>query len=84
MKPKMVIYECENCGKHFYREVVETLVDDGSECHVHVEVLNDNEGNPEEFPMCECVGGNAAYNVDLDLEDNAEQTGMSVARTICV
>lgn len=72
MTPKLVIYECENCGKHFYRDVVEVLTDDGADCHVHVEVLNDNEGNPEEFPMCACLGGNADYNVDLDLEDHEE------------
>jgi hypothetical protein len=52
MTPKYVIYECENCGKLFYRGVEETLVDDGADCHVHVEVLND-----EEFPMCGCLGG---------------------------
>ena len=28
MKPKFVVYECENCGKLFYRDVVETITDD--------------------------------------------------------
>ena len=72
MKPKMVIYECENCGKHFYREVVEVLADEAEHCAVNVEVLNDAEGNAEEFPMCPCLGGDETRGVDLDLEDIAE------------
>ena len=48
MKPSYVVYECENCGGLFYRDVVETIVDDGAECHVKVEVLKDAEGADEE------------------------------------
>jgi hypothetical protein len=69
MKPKMVIYECENCGKHFYRNVAHVAVDDGVECHVFVEKLLDNENQPEEFPMCPCLGGNEEYGVDLELDN---------------
>lgn len=61
MKPSYVVYECENCGKLFYREVAETLVDDVEHCEVKVALLNDAEGAIEEFPMCECVGGDAAH-----------------------
>ena len=59
MTPKYIVYECENCGKCFARDVVEVLCDDGADCHVHVEVLNDENGEPEEFPMCPCLGGDA-------------------------
>lgn len=69
MTPKYVVYECENCGKLFYRGVAEVLTDDGAECHVHVEVLNDAEGNAEEFPMCGCLGGDTAHTLN---EDSAE------------
>jgi hypothetical protein len=69
MKPKMVIYECENCGKHFYRNVANVVTDDEMECHVFVENVRDNEGNPEEFPMCPCLGGCAEYGVDLELDN---------------
>ena len=44
MKPSYVVYECENCGGLFYRDVVETIVDDGADCHVKVQVLKDAEG----------------------------------------
>lgn len=71
MTPKYVVYECENCGKLFYRGVAEVLTDDGAECHVHVEVLNDAEGNAEEFPMCGCLGGDGAYTLNADTAEEA-------------
>lgn len=62
MKPKYVVYECENCGKLFYRDVVETIVDDGAECHVMVQLVPEHESTDiEEFPMCNCLGGNGEY-----------------------
>ena len=65
MTPKYVVYECEECGKTFYREVATTLKDDGAECHVLVELLaqEDAEAGIEEFPMCNCLGGNAAHTL---------------------
>ena len=64
MKPKYVVYECENCGKLFYRDVAETITDDGAECHVMVQLVAEHESTDiEEFPMCNCVGGDAAYVV---------------------
>lgn len=64
MKPKYVVYECENCGKLFYREVEEVLTDDAAHCEVNVKLIAEKETNDiEEFPMCECVGGDAAYVV---------------------
>lgn len=71
MTPKYVVYECENCGKLFYRGVAEVLTDDGAECHVNVEVLNDAEGNAEEFPMCGCLGGDGAYTLNADAAEEA-------------
>lgn len=65
MKPSFVAYECENCGGVFYRDVVDTIIDDGANCHVIVEVLKDAEGNDEEFPMCECLGGDADHMIDI-------------------
>ena len=62
MEPKYVVYECENCGKLFYREVAEVLTDDGAHCEVNVALL-DYEGEKEEFPMCGCLGGNADYMI---------------------
>lgn len=63
MKPKYVVYECENCGKLFYRDVVETITDDGAECHVMVQLVPEHESadSIEEFPMCNCLGGNGEY-----------------------
>jgi hypothetical protein len=72
MKPSYVVYECENCGGLFYRNVVETIVDDGADCHVQVEVLTDAEGNAEEFPMCACLGGDAAHLLEEVEEDEVE------------
>lgn len=65
MKPKYVVYECEECGKTFYREVAETLKDDGAECHVMVQLIEqeDKEAGVEEFPMCNCLGGDAAHTL---------------------
>lgn len=72
MKPSYVVYECENCGGLFYRNVVETIIDDGADCHVQVEVLTDAEGNAEEFPMCACLGGDAAHLLEEVEEDEVE------------
>ena len=69
MTPKYVVYECENCGRLFYRGVVDVLLDEGIDCHVHVEALMDAEGEVEEFPMCGCLGGDQAYTLN---EDSAE------------
>lgn len=58
MTPKYVVYECENCGELFYRDVEEVITDDGADCHVKVILLPENEtGELEEFPMCECLRG---------------------------
>ena len=66
MTPKYVVYECENCGKLFYREVAEVLIDDAEHCEVKVNLLPEVEtGDIEEFPMCECLGGQAKeINID--------------------
>ena len=66
MKPKFVVYECENCGKLFYREVADVLVDDAEHCEVNVVLLPEVETDDiEEFPMCECLGGQAKeINID--------------------
>lgn len=62
MKPKYVVYECENCGKLFYREVKEVLEDDTDLVSVKLNLINEKETNEiEEFPMCECVGGDGGY-----------------------
>ena len=64
MKPKYVVYECENCGKLFYREVEEVLTDDAAHCEVNVKLIAEKDSaDIEEFPMCECVGGDSAYVV---------------------
>lgn len=66
MKPKYVVYECEeDCQGLFYREVEEVLTDDGADCHVKVKLVAEKDSNDiEEFPMCECVGGDGGYHVD--------------------
>jgi len=62
MKPKYVVYECENCGKLFYREVKEVLEDDQDLCEVRVALITEKESNDiEEIPMCECIGGDGGY-----------------------
>lgn len=64
MKPKCVVYECENCGNYFYREVEEVLIDDAEHCEVKVKLIPEKEtGDIEEFPMCACLGGDDAYNL---------------------
>lgn len=62
LKPKYVVYECENCGKLFYREVKEVLEDDTDLVSVKINLISEKETNEiEEFPMCECVGGDGGY-----------------------
>lgn len=68
MKPKFVVYECENCGLLFEREVAEVLVDDVDHCEVKVILLNDQNGELEEFPMCECLGGNKDHSIGTPSE----------------
>ena len=68
MKPRYVVYECENCDKLFYRDVTEVLVDDVDHCEVKVALLGDNEGNIEEFPMCGCLGGEEAHVIGSPTE----------------
>ena len=69
MEPKYVVYQCAECGKLFYREVAEVLVDDGAHCEVKV-ALREFEGAEEEFPMCACLGGDAQYTVaNADCEE---------------
>lgn len=72
MEPKYVVYHCDNCDKLFYREVAEVLTDDVDDCHVRVALLADAEGNPEEFPMCECVGGDAGSALYISEEEENE------------
>lgn len=65
MTPKYVIYECENCGKLFYREIAEVLTDDGARCDVNVKLIAEKDSTDiEEFPMCECLGGDGGYSVE--------------------
>lgn len=62
MEPKYVVYQCEECGKLFYREVAEVLLDDAEHCDVKVALVAEKETNDiEEFPMCECLGGDGGY-----------------------
>jgi len=82
MTPKYVVYECEECGNLFYREVAETLIDDAEHCEVKVVLVPEVEGDTEEFPMCECVGGDGGYVIgnineitgSADAEETAEVT----------
>ena len=75
MKPKYVVYECEECGKLFYREVANVITDDAEHCDVEVKLIEDANGELEEFPMCDCLGG-VAKNVDdlipSEADSNAE------------
>ena len=73
MKPKFVLYECEECGKLFYREVKEILTDDVDHCEVLVTLVNDANGELEEFPMCGCLGGDPAYVVGEAPADPKEE-----------
>lgn len=67
MEPKYVVYECENCGKLFYREVAEVFTDDAEHCDVKVRLLNEEDSTElEEFPMCACLGGDAQHTIDTD------------------
>lgn len=62
MEPKYVVYACENCGKLFYREVKEVLEDDTDLVKVKINLISEGKTNDiEEFPMCECVGGDGGY-----------------------
>lgn len=64
MEPKYVVYQCEECGKLFYREVAEVLLDDAEHCDVKVALVAEKETNDiEEFPMCECLGGDGGYTL---------------------
>ena len=66
MEPKYVIYECENCGRMFYREVADVVSDDVDDCHVHVTLVPEAEtGEIEEFPMCGCIGGKLENMVNI-------------------
>ena len=64
MTPKYVVYECEECGKLFYREVANVITDDAEHCDVEVKLIEDANGELEEFPMCECLGGDGGYVVE--------------------
>lgn len=64
MEPKYVVYQCEECGKLFYREVAEVLLDDAEHCEVKVALVAEkNSPDIEEFPMCECLGGDGGYSL---------------------
>lgn len=74
MKPKYVIYECENCGKEFYREVEEVITDDAELCEVKVKLLQEADSEDiEEFPMCGCLGGDPDYVIDQLPSDDTEE-----------
>ena len=67
MEPKYVVYQCDNCGKLFYREVAEVLTDDAEHCEVNVRLIAEkNSADIEEFPMCGCLGGDAQYVINTD------------------
>ena len=43
------------------------LTDDGADCHVVVELLPmEGTTEVEEFPMCECIGGDQAHTLNAD------------------
>ena len=72
MKPRFVIYNCEECGKDFYREVEEVLIDDADHCEVRVKLVPENGSQDiEEFPMCPCLGGDPKYAIADAEEENA-------------
>jgi len=67
MKPKYVVYECEECGRDFYREVAEVITDDVDDCHVKVRLVPEyGKDDIEEFPMCVCLGGDPTYQIAYD------------------
>ncbi len=66
MTPKYVVYECEECGKLFCREVANVITDDAEHCDVEVRLINDANGELEEFPMCDCIGGTFVSIDDID------------------
>lgn len=73
MEPKYVVYECEECGKLFYREVEEVILDDAEHCEVKVKLLKEETSTDiEEFPMCACLGGDAQHTINTD--DCEEET----------
>ena len=55
MKPVKILYECENCGGHFSRDIKEVLVDDVDHVEVKIELRRLPNGEIEEFPMCGCL-----------------------------
>lgn len=74
MEPKYVVYQCEECGKLFYREVAEVIVDDAEHCEVNVTLVPEREtGDIEEFPMCECLGGDGGYTLGDVNEANSTE-----------
>lgn len=83
MEPKYVVYQCEECGNLFYREVEEVLIDDAEHCEVKVRLVAEKESTDiEEFPMCECLGGDGGYVIgniktitdSVDAAETAEVT----------
>lgn len=75
MTPKYVVYECEECGKLFYREVANVLTEDAEHCDVEVRLIDDANGELEEFPMCDCLGGVAKEVSDFipcEIAEDAE------------
>lgn len=74
MKPKYVIYECEECGRLFSRDVAEVITDDVDDCHVRVQLLPEyGKDDIEEFPMCVCLGGDPAAVVAIEEEENEDE-----------
>ena len=69
MTPKYVVYECAECGKLFHRAVKEVLTDDVDHCDVLVTLVNDANGELEEFPTCPCLGGDPDFAVPRDLAE---------------
>lgn len=64
MEPKYVVYECENCGNLFYREVANVIEDDCEHCNVNVRLVKEvGSEDIEEFPMCECLGGESGFTI---------------------
>lgn len=79
MEPKYVVYQCEECGNLFFREVKEVLIDDAEHCEVKVELVAEREtGEVEEFPMCGCLGGDGGYVIgnisEITSSEDSEET----------